>query len=48
MIDVQNLSKRYGGFTAVDDISFRVDPGKIVGYIGPIGAGKTTTIRVKP
>ena len=46
MIDVQNLSKRYGGFTAVDDISFRVDPGKIVGFLGPNGAGKTTTMRV--
>lgn len=46
MIDVQNLSKRYGGFTAVDDISFRVEPGKIVGFLGPNGAGKTTTMRV--
>lgn len=46
MIDVQNLSKRYGGFTAVDDISFRVEPGRIVGFLGPNGAGKTTTMRV--
>ncbi len=46
MIDVQNLSKRYGGFTAVDDISFFVEPGKIVGFLGPNGAGKTTTMRV--
>jgi ABC-2 type transport system ATP-binding protein len=46
MIDVQNLSKRYGGFLAVDDISFHVQPGKIVGFLGPNGAGKTTTMRV--
>lgn len=46
MIDVQNLSKRYGGFTAVDNISFRVEPGRIVGFLGPNGAGKTTTMRV--
>ncbi|MDZ7639001.1 MAG: ATP-binding cassette domain-containing protein [Bryobacterales bacterium] len=46
MIDVQNLSKRYGGFTAVDDISFHVEPGRIVGFLGPNGAGKTTTMRV--
>ncbi len=46
MIDVQNLSKRYGGFTAVDNISFHVDPGRIVGFLGPNGAGKTTTMRV--
>jgi ABC-2 type transport system ATP-binding protein len=46
MIDVQNFSKRYGGFWAVDDISFQVQPGKIVGFLGPNGAGKTTTMRV--
>ncbi|MCZ2153945.1 MAG: ATP-binding cassette domain-containing protein, partial [Bryobacterales bacterium] len=46
MIDVQNLSKRYGGFTAVDNISFHVDSGRIVGFLGPNGAGKTTTMRV--
>lgn len=46
MIEVQNLSKRYGGFTAVDDISFHVERGRIVGFLGPNGAGKTTTMRV--
>ncbi|MCC7341481.1 MAG: ATP-binding cassette domain-containing protein [Bryobacterales bacterium] len=46
MIDVQNLSKRYGGFTAVDNISFHVERGRIVGFLGPNGAGKTTTMRV--
>src|SRR4029079_10295233 len=40
------LSRRYGDFTAVDDISFRIDEGEIVGILGPNGAGKTTTIRM--
>ena len=46
MIEVQHLTKRYGPFTAVDDISFRVEPGEILGFLGPNGAGKTTTMRV--
>lgn len=46
MIEVQNLSKRYGRHTAVKDISFEVGPGKIVGFLGPNGAGKTTTLRM--
>jgi ABC-2 type transport system ATP-binding protein len=46
MIEVQNLTKRYGPFTAVDDVSFRVEPGEILGFLGPNGAGKTTTMRV--
>ena len=45
MIDVQHLTKTYGSFTAVDDFSFRVDPGEVVGLIGPNGAGKTSTLR---
>ena len=45
MIDVQHLTKAYGTFRAVDDFSFRVDPGEIVGLIGPNGAGKTSTLR---
>lgn len=45
MIDVRNLSKYYGGFCAVDDITFSVNEGEIVGFLGPNGAGKTTTIR---
>ncbi len=44
MIDVQHLRKVYGQSTAVDDISFRVEPGEIFGLLGPNGAGKTTTI----
>jgi ABC-2 type transport system ATP-binding protein len=46
MIEARNLSRRYGDFTAVDDVSFAVDEGEIVGILGPNGAGKTTTIRM--
>jgi ABC-2 type transport system ATP-binding protein len=46
VIEVQHLTKRYGPFTAVDDVSFRVEKGEILGFLGPNGAGKTTTMRV--
>ena len=46
MIQVSNLSKRYVGRTAVDQISFEVGQGEVVGFLGPNGAGKTTTIRI--
>ena len=46
MIDIQNLTKRYGQHTAVDDLSLTVAPGEIFGFLGPNGAGKTTTIRM--
>lgn len=46
MIDVQNLTKQYAGRTAVNDISFQVEPGEIVGFLGPNGAGKSTTMRI--
>src|SRR5215203_42682 len=46
MIEAQNLSRRYGDFTAVHGISFSVGEGEIVGMLGPNGAGKTTTIRM--
>ena len=46
MIEVENLSKQYGAFTAVDDISFSCHRGEIVGLLGPNGAGKTTTMRI--
>ena len=45
MIRVQNLTKRYGDFTAVDRLTFEVGPGVILGLVGPNGAGKTTTLR---
>src|SRR3954462_14944420 len=43
---VQNVTKRFGDFTAVDDLSFDVRPGRVFGFLGPNGAGKTTTIRM--
>ena len=46
MIEVQQLSKNYGTFQALKDISFSVDKGQIVGFLGPNGAGKTTTMRI--
>lgn len=46
MIEVEHLSKRYGGQMAVDDISFSVQKGEIVGFLGRNGAGKSTTMRI--
>lgn len=46
MIKVENLTKRYAGFTAIQDLSFEVDAGEIVGFLGPNGAGKSTTMRI--
>ena len=46
MIDVLNLTKKFNGFTAVDDISFRVLTGEVFAFLGPNGAGKTTTIKM--
>jgi ABC-2 type transport system ATP-binding protein len=46
VIEVQHITKRYGGFTAVDDVSFKVERGEILGFLGPNGAGKTTTMRI--
>ena len=46
MIEVDHLSKSYGQARAVNDISFRVEPGEILGFLGPNGAGKTTTMRI--
>lgn len=43
---MENLTKRYGGFTAVDDISFQVTPGSVAGFLGPNGAGKSTAMRM--
>ena len=46
MIEVQHVTKRYGSFRAVDDLSFSVKRGEILGLLGPNGAGKTTTMRI--
>src|SRR3984957_3111532 len=46
MIEVENLSKTYSGFRAVQGISFHVNKGEIVGFLGPNGAGKSTTMKV--
>ncbi len=46
IVEVENLTKRFGNFAAVDHISFQVFPGEVVGYLGPNGSGKTTTIRM--
>ena len=46
MIEVTNLSKRYGSHLAVDDVSFQVNDGEILGFLGPNGAGKSTTMNI--
>lgn len=46
VIEVRNLTKRFGALTAVDHLSFEVDAGTVVGFLGPNGAGKTTTLRM--
>ncbi|UFU02334.1 ABC transporter ATP-binding protein [Ruania suaedae] len=46
MIEARGLTKRYGAKTAVDDISFTVEPGQVTGFLGPNGAGKSTTMRM--
>ena len=45
-INAQNLTKRFGDFTAVDGVNFEVYPGEIFGFLGPNGSGKTTSIRM--
>jgi ABC-2 type transport system ATP-binding protein len=46
MITIDSLTKRYGSFTAVDDVTFTAEPGRVTGFLGPNGAGKSTTMRV--
>jgi ABC-2 type transport system ATP-binding protein len=46
MIQVEHLTKRFGPATAIEDVSFKVEPGEILGFLGPNGAGKTTTMRI--
>lgn len=46
MVDIENLTKRYGSFTALDGVNLHIDKGEIFGFVGPNGAGKTTTMRI--
>ena len=46
VIQVENLTRRFGDFVAVDHVNFDVQAGEVVGYLGPNGSGKTTTIRM--
>ena len=46
MIETRQITKRYGSFTAVDAISFKVEPGQVLGFLGPNGAGKSTTMKM--
>ncbi len=46
MIEAASLTKRFGAFTAIEDVTFSVAPGEIVGFLGPNGAGKSTTMRI--
>ena len=46
VVDIQDLSKRFGGFTALEGLTLHLDRGQILGFIGPNGAGKTTTIKI--
>src|SRR3954453_3693577 len=46
MITVESLTKKYSGFTAVDDVTFTARAGRVTGFLGPNGAGKSTTMRM--
>src|SRR5687767_2154920 len=46
MISVEHVTKTYGSYTAVDDVTFECAPGEITGFLGPNGAGKSTTMRI--
>jgi ABC-2 type transport system ATP-binding protein len=46
MINIENLTKKFGGITAVEGLTFKVEEGEVFGFLGPNGAGKTTTVRM--
>lgn len=46
MLEIKGLTKRYNSIAAVDDVSFRIDPGEVYGYLGPNGSGKSTTVKM--
>ena len=46
MITVDDVTRTYGNFTAVDDVTFTAAPGRVTGFLGPNGAGKSTTMRI--
>jgi ABC-2 type transport system ATP-binding protein len=46
MIDTENLTRKFGNLTAVDNVTLHVDEGEVFGFLGPNGAGKTTTVRM--
>lgn len=46
MIEIKNITKRFGDFTAVNNLSFNISPGEVVGFLGPNGAGKSTTMKM--
>src|SRR5215218_2914736 len=46
MITIESVTRRYGSFTAVDDVSFTAQSGRVTGFLGPNGAGKSTTMRI--
>ena len=46
MIEIKNITKRFGDFVAVNNLSFNIEPGQVVGFLGPNGAGKSTTMKM--
>jgi ABC-2 type transport system ATP-binding protein len=46
MITVESVTRNFGAFTAVDDVGFTVEAGRVTGFLGPDGAGKSTTMRI--
>ena len=46
LLTTENLTKRYGSFTALDELTFSIAPGEVVGLLGPNGSGKTTALRI--